>query len=326
MEVTLDGENLTAAETCWRGLPGCGCRAGRRCLDRDRGRPMAGGNARGFLRDPDRLSRAHPGRSLQGTLRPYQQAGVEWLDPLVQLKLGACLADDMGLGKTIQVLSLLLVLKHEAGRSGSPACSWRRLRCSPTGRRRLPDLRQASRSSSPIHQRRPPRTRPRKAPRIWRMSTWSLQAMASWPARRGSERQRGDWWCLIGAGDQESRRRVDQNGQVAPRRNSLSPLTPIEHRLGDLWSIFICIIPIVGIVKGVFVICQAPRRPAAEPVWPAPRSGAPRYLATDEDRQEDHWELPDKTEVKTFCPLSRKQGHTRGRRTTSPASSKTSME
>src|SRR6267142_1192115 len=72
------------------------------------------------LRHPDRLSRADPGRSLQGTLRPYQQAGVEWLYLLAQLKLGACLADDMGLGKTIQVLSLLLVLKHEAGEKRKP--------------------------------------------------------------------------------------------------------------------------------------------------------------------------------------------------------------
>lgn len=49
---------------------------------------------------------------LQATLRPYQLAGVQWLWLLWQLKLGGCLADDMGLGKTIQVLSLLLLIKH----------------------------------------------------------------------------------------------------------------------------------------------------------------------------------------------------------------------
>ena len=56
------------------------------------------------LRHPDGLARVDPGQSLQGTLRPYQQAGVQWLYLLTQLRLGACLADDMGLGKTIQVL------------------------------------------------------------------------------------------------------------------------------------------------------------------------------------------------------------------------------
>jgi non-specific serine/threonine protein kinase len=65
------------------------------------------------LRSPEGLARIDPGRSFRGTLRPYQQAGVQWLYLLTQLRLGACLADDMGLGKTIQVLSLLLVLKHE---------------------------------------------------------------------------------------------------------------------------------------------------------------------------------------------------------------------
>src|ERR1700676_2655102 len=66
------------------------------------------------LRRPDGLARVDPGRFLQGKLRPYQLAGVQWLYLLTQLRLGACLADDMGLGKTIQVLSLLLVLKNEA--------------------------------------------------------------------------------------------------------------------------------------------------------------------------------------------------------------------
>jgi SNF2 family DNA or RNA helicase len=49
-----------------------------------------------------------------------QHAGLQWLYMLTQLKLGVCLADDMGLGKTIQVLSLLLVLKDEAGEERKP--------------------------------------------------------------------------------------------------------------------------------------------------------------------------------------------------------------
>lgn len=51
-------------------------------------------------------------KHLLATLRPYQLSGVQWLWLLYQLKLGGCLADDMGLGKTIQVLSLLLLVKH----------------------------------------------------------------------------------------------------------------------------------------------------------------------------------------------------------------------
>ena len=73
---------------------------------------LARGNAKG-LRSPEGPARIDPGASLNGTLRPYQQVGVQWLYLLAKLGLGACLADDMGLGKTIQVLSLLLVMKRQ---------------------------------------------------------------------------------------------------------------------------------------------------------------------------------------------------------------------
>ena len=44
---------------------------------------------------------------LNGQLRPYQKAGLDWLHFLHQYGFGGILADDMGLGKTIQVLALL---------------------------------------------------------------------------------------------------------------------------------------------------------------------------------------------------------------------------
>jgi superfamily II DNA or RNA helicase len=50
-----------------------------------------------------------PPPGLAGTLRPYQQRGVAWLDQMGRFGLGGCLADDMGLGKTIQVLALHLL-------------------------------------------------------------------------------------------------------------------------------------------------------------------------------------------------------------------------
>lgn len=52
---------------------------------------------------------------LNATLRPYQEKGFSWLYFLYKNNLGGCLADDMGLGKTIQVLTLLLKIKEEAG-------------------------------------------------------------------------------------------------------------------------------------------------------------------------------------------------------------------
>jgi SNF2 family DNA or RNA helicase len=49
----------------------------------------------------------------KGQLRPYQARGVSWLAFLEQWGLGACLADDMGLGKTIQLIAFLLYLRQE---------------------------------------------------------------------------------------------------------------------------------------------------------------------------------------------------------------------
>lgn len=46
--------------------------------------------------------------NLVGTLRPYQERGLAWLNEMDELGLGGILADDMGLGKTIQLIALHL--------------------------------------------------------------------------------------------------------------------------------------------------------------------------------------------------------------------------
>ncbi len=51
--------------------------------------------------------------SFNGTLREYQQEGVNWLGFLHEFNFSGILADDMGLGKTIQTLCHLLRLKEE---------------------------------------------------------------------------------------------------------------------------------------------------------------------------------------------------------------------
>ncbi|MFA7267685.1 MAG: DEAD/DEAH box helicase, partial [Candidatus Nanopelagicales bacterium] len=55
-------------------------------------------------------------------LRPYQQAGYEWLCQLWDLRLGGILADDMGLGKTVQTLALASRAAHarQLGANGTP--------------------------------------------------------------------------------------------------------------------------------------------------------------------------------------------------------------
>jgi len=56
-----------------------------------------------------------PPVSLQKVLRKYQRDGYRWLRTLDGYGMGGILADDMGLGKTVQVLSYLLALREQGG-------------------------------------------------------------------------------------------------------------------------------------------------------------------------------------------------------------------
>ncbi len=53
------------------------------------------------------LQEAFPSPSFQGTLRSYQQIGVNWLAFLHDYGFHGILADEMGLGKTVQVLAFI---------------------------------------------------------------------------------------------------------------------------------------------------------------------------------------------------------------------------
>jgi non-specific serine/threonine protein kinase len=54
-----------------------------------------------------------PPKELKAMLRPYQQAGYQWLRFLQDAGWGGILADDMGLGKTVQTLAHLQHYKNE---------------------------------------------------------------------------------------------------------------------------------------------------------------------------------------------------------------------
>lgn len=54
------------------------------------------------------INKLKPPKTFNGTLRPYQHEGLNWLNFLDDFRLGGCLADDMGLGKTIQIIAFIL--------------------------------------------------------------------------------------------------------------------------------------------------------------------------------------------------------------------------
>ena len=59
-----------------------------------------------------------PGFEFKGTLRSYQEQGVEFMRYLAERNFNALLADEMGLGKTVQLLALL---SAGMGRNSAPA-------------------------------------------------------------------------------------------------------------------------------------------------------------------------------------------------------------
>ncbi|MCP5517698.1 MAG: DEAD/DEAH box helicase [Verrucomicrobiales bacterium] len=58
--------------------------------------------------------------NISATMRPYQQAGFEFLCHLATIRLGGVLADDMGLGKTLQTLAWFAWLKQRHPRKPKP--------------------------------------------------------------------------------------------------------------------------------------------------------------------------------------------------------------
>ena len=63
-------------------------------------------------RATDTETAAEVSPNLKATLRPYQQAGFQWLWQNFVAQTGCCLSDEMGLGKTLQTIALLLKYKE----------------------------------------------------------------------------------------------------------------------------------------------------------------------------------------------------------------------
>ncbi|MFZ0526159.1 MAG: DEAD/DEAH box helicase [Xanthobacteraceae bacterium] len=262
------------------------------------------------LRQPDGLLRVDPGRSLHGTLRAYQHAGVQWLHLLARLGLGACLADDMGLGKTIQVLSLLLVLKGDEAGKRKPS-----LLVAPASllanwaaeiSRFAPSLRAAviHPSAMPAEQSGAAGAADLTAVDLV-ITSYGFLARAVWLGEIA--------WNLVVIDEAQAiknpvAKQTKRVKQLKANARIALTGTPIENRLGDLWSIFDFINPgLLGSSKqfSAFVkqLADRPHNPYA-PLRELVRPYILRRMKTDKSIIAD---LPDKTEVKAFCLLSRKQ-------------------
>ena len=269
------------------------------------------------MRAPAALSGFDPGRGLQASLRPYQQDGVRWLHFLTRLGLGACLADDMGLGKTIQTIALLLQLKRE----GTPAAPARdappSLLVAPASllanwkneiTRFAPSL-----TTFFAHPSETPAGKLKDATGAGALlhgadlvvTTYALLTRLPWLRERA--------WRLVildeaqaiknpAARQTRAVKELRAQGRVALTG------TPVENRLGDLWSLFDFINP--GLLGGAPEFGRWVKKLTGDEerhFAPLRQLTGPyilRRLKTDKTIIAD---LPDKTEVTAWCALSKAQ-------------------
>jgi non-specific serine/threonine protein kinase len=250
---------------------------------------------------------------LQATLRPYQIAGVHWLRFLTKLRLGACLADDMGLGKTVQVLAALLHVRAEQP-GAAPALLV--LPASLLGNwlaeaaRFAPTLR--------LFAAHPSET---DAERLAAAAADSGQTFAgldlvitTYGMLLKQEWLRRPEWSLVILDEAQAIKNpgARQTRAVkelkAPVRIALTG-TPVENSLGDLWSLFDFLNP--GLLGSAAEFTRFTKRLAqrAEPGAFAPlrqlvRPYILRRLKSDRSVITD---LPDKTEMRALCGLTKRQ-------------------
>ncbi|MEX0819547.1 MAG: DEAD/DEAH box helicase, partial [Pirellulaceae bacterium] len=272
------------------------------------------GNLLADLRRPEQLESAVAGDALKATLRQYQQTGVSWLSLLSSLGLGACLADDMGLGKTIQVLALLLTLKKKRTPHSKPSllvlpaslvANWK-----SEIEKFAPSLRAAfvHPSETPADELRRMAKQPERELRDIDvvLTTYGMLLRQTWLLDL-------QWHVVVldeaqaiknpAARQTKSVKRVKADARIALTG------TPIENRLSDLWSLFDFLCPgLLGsqtkfkeFVKRLNAREQdnryAPLRSLVQPY-------ILRRMKTDKRIIAD---LPDKTEVRAFCGLSKRQ-------------------
>ncbi len=263
------------------------------------------------LRSPERLEQATPGDDLKATLRPYQATGVNWLWFLSSLGLGACLADDMGLGKTVQVLGLLTALKRQGSDRPSllvlPAsllANWKSemARFTPSLRAVFVHPSETVKEQLAEMAAKPGEAMA-KADVV--LTTYGMLLRQPWLSEV-------DWRLVALDEAQAIKNPGSRQTKAVKRLRAESRIvltgTPVENRLSDLWSLFDFLSPgLLGsqrqfkeFVKRLEARSEnryAPLRGLVQPY-------ILRRLKTDKSVIDD---LPEKTEVRAFCGLVKRQ-------------------
>ncbi|MFW6326484.1 MAG: DEAD/DEAH box helicase [Desulfovermiculus sp.] len=263
------------------------------------------------LREPDRLQAVCTPEGISAQLRPYQQEGVSWLAFVTQLGLGACLADDMGLGKTLQVLALLACRNGQTGSSPAlliiPASllgNWKN-----EAEKFAPGLKvktvHPSETSREEMQEIAEDVQARLAKYDLVMTTYSMAHRLSWLKDMN--------WSLVILDEAQaiknpSTRQTKAVKKLPSQARVALTGTPIENRLGDLWSLFDFLNPgLLGSSKVFQKFVKAMQSRDQDQFGPLRKLVGPyilRRLKTDAKVISD---LPEKTETVRYCNLTKQQ-------------------
>ncbi len=267
------------------------------------------------LRAPETLNTCNVGTLLKANLRHYQKAGVAWLNLLTGLGLGACLADDMGLGKTIQIIALLLIQKKQVKKKSDRLASLLVLPASLLSNWRV-EISQFA-PSLKIILLHPSEMKRSDFDLLTKNEGSSLSEFDLVITTYGML-LRQPWltnikWHLTILDEAQaiknpSSKQTQQVKKLSAKARIALTGTPVENRLGDLWSLFDFICPgLLGnsatfklFVKSLDESKQNSYEPLRQLVSPY----LLRRLKTDKKVISD---LPDKTEVNAWCGLSTAQ-------------------
>ncbi len=175
-------------------------------------------------------------QQIKATLRPYQEVGFQWLCSLAKFGFGGILADDMGLGKTLQVLTFLAAHPGSKALVVCPASlvyNWEE-EC----RRFYPSARTATVAGT-AHARQI---------RIEESETYDITITSYDLLKRDIdfyEGKRFDYMII-----DEAQYIKNASTQAAKAVKAIACTgrfaltgTPIENRIGELWSIFEFLMP-----------------------------------------------------------------------------------
>ncbi|MEA2102560.1 MAG: DEAD/DEAH box helicase [Thermodesulfobacteriota bacterium] len=264
------------------------------------------------LRNPDGLTCGGRNQGFHGALRHYQETGHNWLWFLSNLGLGACLADDMGLGKTIQVLSLLLALKENKPSvkpsllmvPASLLANWKAemKRFTPTLEAFFIHPSETDKKTLATMAGEPGDVLAKSDVVV---TTYGMLLRQKWLLDV-------DWRLVILDEAQAIKNPATRQTRTVKKLKADARIaltgTPVENRLSDLWSLFDFLCPgLLGsaakfkkFVKGLETREHDRYAPLRNLVSPY----VLRRLKTDKSIITD---LPDKTEMKAFCGLAKRQ-------------------